>query len=98
MKRALLSTLSGIALLLGASAASAQQAPVKFGLCYDLSKAYTFVTPQIVQAAKDYAEILNAKGGLEGQQHRDHRPRPRQRAAARHRVLRKTQARRRDDF
>ena len=66
MKRALLSTLSGIALLLGASAASAQQAPVKFGLCYDLSKAYTFVTPQIVQAAKDYAEILNAKGGLEG--------------------------------
>ena len=66
MKRALLSTLSGVALLLGASAASAQQAPVKFGLCYDLSKAYTFVTPQIVQAAKDYADILNAKGGLEG--------------------------------
>ncbi len=66
MKRALLSTLSGVALLLGASAASAQQAPVKFGLCYDLSKAYTFVTPQIVQAAKDYAEILNAQGGLEG--------------------------------
>lgn len=66
MKRALLSTLSGVALLLGASSAMAQQAPVKFGLCYDLSKAYTFVTPQIVQAAKDYAEILNAKGGLEG--------------------------------
>lgn len=66
MKRALLSTLSGVALLLGTSAASAQQAPVKFGLCYDLSKAYTFVTPQIVQAVKDYAEILNAKGGLEG--------------------------------
>lgn len=66
MKRALLSTLSGVALLLGASAASAQQAPIKFGLCYDLSKAYTFVTPQIVQAVKDYADILNAKGGLEG--------------------------------
>lgn len=66
MKRALLSTFSGVALLLGASGAMAQQAPVKFGLCYDLSKAYTFVTPQIVQAAKDYAEILNAKGGLEG--------------------------------
>jgi len=61
-----LSTLSGIALLLGASSASAQQAPVKFGLCYDLSKAYTFITPQIVQAVKDYADILNAKGGLEG--------------------------------
>lgn len=66
MKRALLSTLSGVALLLGASSASAQQAPIKFGLCYDLSKAYTFVTPQIVQAVKDYADILNAKGGLEG--------------------------------
>ena len=66
MKRAVLSTLSGIALLLGASSASAQQAPVKFGLCYDLSKAYTFITPQIVQAVKDYADILNAKGGLEG--------------------------------
>ncbi|MDP3522051.1 MAG: ABC transporter substrate-binding protein [Hydrogenophaga sp.] len=66
MKRALLSTLSGVALLLGASSAMAQQAPVKFGLCYDLSKAYTFVTPQIVQAVKDYADILNAKGGLEG--------------------------------
>ena len=66
MKRALLSTLSGVALLMGASSASAQQAPIKFGLCYDLSKAYTFVTPQIVQAVKDYADILNAKGGLEG--------------------------------
>lgn len=66
MKRALLSTLSGVALLLGTSSAMAQQAPIKFGLCYDLSKAYTFVTPQIVQAVKDYADILNAKGGLEG--------------------------------
>lgn len=54
------------ALTLGLGAASAQ-AQVKFGICYDLSKAYTFVTPQIVQAAKDYADILNAKGGLEGQ-------------------------------
>ena len=26
--------------------------PVKFALCYDLSKSYGFVTPQIVQAAK----------------------------------------------
>ena len=45
---------------------AAQAQPVKFGLCYDLSKAYTFVTPQIVQAAKDNAEIINAKGGIEG--------------------------------
>jgi branched-chain amino acid transport system substrate-binding protein len=41
---------------------------VRFALCYDLSKSYTFVTPQIAQAAKDYADILNAKGGLEGKQ------------------------------
>lgn len=66
MKRVLLSGLAGVALLLGAGPSLAQQAPVKFGLCYDLSKAYTFVTPQIVQAAKDYAEVLNAKGGIEG--------------------------------
>ena len=64
MKTRLLSTLAGVALLLGAQAASAQ--PVRFALCYDLSKAYTFITPQIVQAAKDYAEVLNEKGGLEG--------------------------------
>ena len=67
MKKRLLSALSGLALLLGGQAALAQE-PVKFGLCYDLSKAYTFVTPQIVQAAKDYAAVLNAKGGLEGRQ------------------------------
>lgn len=49
------------------AASGAAQAQIKYGLCYDLSKAYTFVTPQIVQAAKDYADILNAKGGIEGQ-------------------------------
>ena len=67
MKKSLLSTLAGLALLAAGTAAQAQTGnTIKFGLCYDLSKAYTFVTPQIVQAAKDYAEILNAKGGLEG--------------------------------
>lgn len=64
MKIKLLSLLAGAALSLGLPAAQAQ--PVKFGLCYDLSKAYTFITPQIVQAVKDYAEILNQKGGIEG--------------------------------
>ena len=67
MKRRALSMLAGLALLLGGGAAQAQASnTIKFGLCYDLSKAYTFVTPQIVQAAKDYATLLNAKGGLEG--------------------------------
>ena len=64
MKKRMLCLLAGLALGLGAQTAQAQ---VKFGICYDLSKAYTFVTPQIVQAIKDYADILNAKGGLEGQ-------------------------------
>ncbi len=66
MNRQWFSTLAGAVLLLGAQSALAQ--PVKFALCYDLSKAYTFVTPQIVQAAKDNADILNAKGGIEGHQ------------------------------
>lgn len=68
MKRTLLSVLAGLALLAGgaAQAQAPAQNSIKFGLCYDLSKAYTFVTPQIVQAAKDYATLLNAKGGIEG--------------------------------
>ncbi|WBY02814.1 ABC transporter substrate-binding protein [Ramlibacter tataouinensis] len=65
MKQRALSILAGLALLAGGGAAQAQDT-IKFGLCYDLSKAYTFVTPQIAQAAKDYATLLNAKGGLEG--------------------------------
>ena len=46
-----------------AVAAGSAHAQIKIGACYDLSKAYTFITPQIVQAAKDYADVLNAKGG-----------------------------------
>jgi branched-chain amino acid transport system substrate-binding protein len=40
--------------------------PITFAMCYDLTKAYTFITPQIVQAVKDYAAVLNLKGGIEG--------------------------------
>jgi branched-chain amino acid transport system substrate-binding protein len=60
--------LAGLALLVGGGAVHAQQQgnTIKFGLCYDLSKAYTFVTPQISQAARDYATLLNMKGGIEG--------------------------------
>ena len=64
MRKHVLGLMAAVTLGLGTTAAQAQ---VKFGICYDLSKAYTFVTPQIVQAAKDYAEVLNARGGLEGQ-------------------------------
>ena len=69
MKRRLLTALAGLGLaLLAAAPVVAQPAtgqPVKFALCYDLSKSYGFVTPQISQAARDYATILNEKGGLE---------------------------------
>jgi branched-chain amino acid transport system substrate-binding protein len=65
MKKRLLTALAGLALLGAGQVAQAQQT-IKFGLCYDLSKAYTFVTPQIVQAAKDFADVLNLKGGIEG--------------------------------
>lgn len=57
--------LGATALALALPAAHAAD-PIRFGLCYDLTKAYTFVTPQIAQAAKDYAAILNMRGGIEG--------------------------------
>ena len=69
-KQRILSLLAGLGLALAAAAPAAAQPasgePVKFGLCYDLSKAYTFVTPQVSQGARDYAALLNEKGGLEG--------------------------------
>src|SRR5690606_35346401 len=49
------------------STGTAQAAdPIKFGVCYDLSKAYTFVTPQVVQGARDLATLMNMKGGIDG--------------------------------
>lgn len=59
---ALAATLS----LAGLSAANAAEGTIQFGLCYDLSKSYTFVTPQISQAAKDLATLVNMKGGIGG--------------------------------
>jgi len=55
------------ALATGATLASAQTAePIKFGLCFDLSKSYTFVSPQVAQAAQDLAIYTNENGGIEG--------------------------------
>lgn len=65
MQRRLTMALGGLALALGLQPAMAQQT-IKVAMCYDLSKAYTFVSPQIVQAAKDYAQLINDKGGIEG--------------------------------
>jgi len=57
--------LGATALALGAQASFAAE-PIRFALCYDLTKAYTFVTPQFAQAAKDYAALTNLRGGIEG--------------------------------
>ena len=56
--------LGAAAVLLGAVPAHAET--LRFALCYDLTKAYTFITPQVVQAVRDYAAVLNLKGGIEG--------------------------------
>jgi len=69
MKIKLFSLLAGVGLALASvqpALAQAQTEPIKFALCYDLSKAYTFISPQASQAARDYAQILNQKGGIEG--------------------------------
>ncbi len=41
--------------------------PFRIGICYDLSKAYTFATPQVAQAAQDLAKLVNMKGGIGGE-------------------------------
>ena len=41
--------------------------PFKVGVCYDLSKAYTFATPQVSQAALDLAKLINMQGGIVGE-------------------------------
>jgi len=67
MRSKLLSVAAGLGLALaGMLSAQAQAQPVKFALCYDLSKAYTFISPQVSQAVRDHAQILNQKGGIEG--------------------------------
>ncbi|WP_203193734.1 ABC transporter substrate-binding protein [Xanthobacter dioxanivorans] len=54
--------------LLSASAKAADPGLFRIGVCYDLSKAYTFATPQVSQAALDLAGLVNIKGGIEGAQ------------------------------
>ena len=69
MRSKLLSVVAGLGLALASmlsAQAQAQAQPVKFALCYDLSKTNAYLTPQLAQAARDYAEILNQKGGIEG--------------------------------
>ena len=60
------SILSGLVLTLVSVMPASAADPMRFALCYDLTKVYTFVTPQVAQAARDYADHLNLKGGIEG--------------------------------
>jgi|TARA_R100000306_G_scaffold62396_1_gene69456 branched-chain amino acid transport system substrate-binding protein len=58
------------AFLIGGSVMFGPQAlakPFKVGVCYDLSKAYTFALPQISQVAMDLAKLVNMKGGIGGE-------------------------------
>ncbi len=69
MRSKLLSIVAGLGLALAglqSAQAQAQAEPIKFALCYDLSKAYTWLSPSVSQGARDYAQILNNKGGIEG--------------------------------
>ncbi len=64
MKQVLTSLCLAAACAVGTAASAAE--PIKFGLCYDLSKSYAFATPWFVQAARDLATLVNDKGGIEG--------------------------------
>ncbi|NVN86853.1 MAG: ABC transporter substrate-binding protein [Rhodopseudomonas sp.] len=66
MKLKLASLTSGLALSLMSMLPANAADPVRFAMCLDLSKVYTFITPQIAQSARDYAELVNQKGGIEG--------------------------------
>ena len=66
MKAKLSTLLAGLGFALFAAQPAGAQQAVRFGLCYDLSKAYTFISPQVSQAARDLAALLNLKGGIEG--------------------------------
>lgn len=65
-------TLSGLALatVLSAAAlgpaAAQDKAPIKVGTALDFTAVYTFVTAEYSQGQRDYASLLNAKGGIKG--------------------------------
>ena len=71
MKSRLLSIAAGLGLAAAAclpmqALAQAQSQPVKFALCFDLTKVSFFLAVPEAQAARDYAQLLNQKGGIEG--------------------------------
>lgn len=55
-----------VALTSGAATTAQAEEPIQFGLCFDLSKSYTFISPQVAQAAQDLAMFTNKNGGIGG--------------------------------
>lgn len=39
--------------------------PIRFALCMDMTKSYPFITVPYVQGVRDYAALINSKGGIE---------------------------------
>jgi len=67
-KKSLETGVLGLALALAVGSAAAQDKTIKFALCYDLTKAYASITPQVAQAVRDYTKLVNTAGGIEGHQ------------------------------
>jgi len=65
LKGAFMGAALGAGLSLTPVASSAQET-FRVGVCYDLSRSYTFISPQVVQAAQDLAALINLDGGIGG--------------------------------
>lgn len=64
--RMLKGALAGVALGAAAVTGASAQEPFRMGICYDLSRAYTFISPQVIQGARDLADLINLRGGIGG--------------------------------
>jgi len=55
----------GTAMLMLASQHALAADPIRFALCMDMTKSYPFITEPYVQGVRDYAALINSKGGIE---------------------------------
>ena len=55
----------GTAMLVLASQHALAADPIRFALCVDMTKSYPFITVPYVQGVRDYAALINSKGGIE---------------------------------
>lgn len=63
---ALAAAIASGAIAAGVFGAAQAQETLRYAQCYDLSRAYTFVSPQVVQGARDLRDLINLRGGIEG--------------------------------